>query len=71
MSGDIEMSDLQALYSPRPPAADTYQAIPANPSWLQHQENPAGFSKERSHIADRRRTPTWWHPIPAQRPATS
>ena len=45
MSGDIEMSDLQALYSPRPPAADTYQAIPANPSWLQHQENPAGFSK--------------------------
>jgi exopolysaccharide biosynthesis protein len=50
MSGDLYVSDLQALYSPRPPAADTYQAIPDNPSWLQYQESPAAFSKNGSTL---------------------
>jgi exopolysaccharide biosynthesis protein len=45
MSGDLYVSDLQALYSPRPPAADTYTAIPDNPSWLQYQQDPGAFSK--------------------------
>jgi uncharacterized protein YjdB len=43
-TGDIYVADLQELYSPRPPAATTYTAIPQNPSWLNYAENPAGFA---------------------------
>lgn len=44
----LNVSDLQSLYSPRPVAAQTYQAIPGNPAWLSYQENPtsAEFAKQ-------------------------
>ncbi|MCU1679593.1 MAG: Ig domain protein group 2 domain protein [Amycolatopsis sp.] len=42
-SGTLDVSGLQALYSPRPVVAPPYQAIPANPSWLRFDENAADF----------------------------
>jgi len=44
LTGDIELADLQALYSPRPEKTFNYTPIPANPSWLGFVENPAAFS---------------------------
>ncbi|WP_041540370.1 phosphodiester glycosidase family protein [Catenulispora acidiphila] len=43
LSGDLYVSDLQALYSPRPLVTPPYVAIPDNPSWLQFTEDPAKF----------------------------
>ncbi|MEZ0114526.1 exopolysaccharide biosynthesis protein/uncharacterized protein YjdB [Catenulispora sp. EB89] len=43
LSGDLYVSDLQALYSPRPLVTPPYVAIPHNPSWLQYTEDPAKF----------------------------
>ena len=43
LSGDLYVSDLQALYSPRPLVTPPYVAIPHNPSWLQFTEDPAKF----------------------------
>jgi hypothetical protein len=43
-TGDIELADLQALYSPLPTKAFTYAPIPANPRWLSYVENPATHS---------------------------
>ena len=51
MTGDIYVSDFQALYSPRPPKPYVYQPIPANPSWLQYTENPADFKNSGTTIA--------------------
>jgi Exopolysaccharide biosynthesis protein related to N-acetylglucosamine-1-phosphodiester alpha-N-acetylglucosaminidase len=51
MTGDIFVSDFQALYSPRPPKPYVYQPIPANPSWLQYTENPADFRTGGTTIA--------------------
>lgn len=44
-TGSLEVSGLQALYSPRPLTASTYQPIPDNPTWLSYQEDPADFAK--------------------------
>lgn len=38
LDGDVYLSGLQALYSPRPPTPPTYTAIPKNPSWLQFSD---------------------------------
>ena len=43
LAGDLYVSDLQALYSPRPLVTPPYVAIPHNPSWLQFTEDPAKF----------------------------
>ncbi len=43
LAGDLYVSDLQALYSPRPLVTPPYVAIPHNPSWLQYTEDPAKF----------------------------
>lgn len=51
LTGDIYISDFQALYSPRPPKPFNYQPLPQNPSWLQYMENPAQFSKKGTTIA--------------------
>ena len=51
-SGDQYAADLQALYSPRVPAAPTYTAIPDNPSWLRYTGNPADFGPGGVTIAD-------------------
>jgi exopolysaccharide biosynthesis protein len=34
LTGDIHLSGLSALYSPRPPTPFRYHPLPANPSWL-------------------------------------
>ncbi|QRP45654.1 phosphodiester glycosidase family protein [Amycolatopsis sp. FDAARGOS 1241] len=47
-SGTLNVSGLQALYSPRPPVTPPYQAIPQNPSWLKFSENAADFSRSGS-----------------------
>ncbi|HEX4203098.1 MAG TPA: phosphodiester glycosidase family protein, partial [Ktedonobacteraceae bacterium] len=51
MSGDIYISDFQALYSPRAPKPYVYHPLPNNPSWLQYVENPSDFSKAGTTIA--------------------
>jgi len=43
MSGHLYVSDLQALYSPRPPKTFTFVPVPDNPRWLQYTEDPAAF----------------------------
>ena len=40
----VNIADLEALYSPRPPATTSYVAIPKNPSWLQYEESSSDFS---------------------------
>ncbi|QYN24568.1 phosphodiester glycosidase family protein [Amycolatopsis sp. DSM 110486] len=47
-SGTLNVSGLQALYSPRPLVTPPYQAIPQNPSWLKFSENAADFSRSGS-----------------------
>jgi exopolysaccharide biosynthesis protein len=44
LTGDVYAADLQALYSPRPPATTTYTPIPGNPSWLRYAASPAQFA---------------------------
>ncbi len=34
LTGDVLLSGLQAVYSPRPPVPPVYHALPDNPSWL-------------------------------------
>jgi hypothetical protein len=46
----INIADLEALYSPRPPATTAYQAIPKNPSWLRYEESSADFSAGGSTV---------------------
>jgi hypothetical protein len=41
--GDMYVSDLEALYSPRPPKPYVYTPVPKNPSWLTFTEDPARF----------------------------
>lgn len=43
LDGNVYLSDLEGLYSPRPPAPFHYVAIPKNPPWLQFTEDPARF----------------------------
>jgi exopolysaccharide biosynthesis protein len=50
MSGDLYVSDLQALYSPRPAKTIAYTPISANPPWLRYEENPAAFSNGGSTL---------------------
>lgn len=45
MTGDVYISDIQALYSPRTPKSPKYIPIPDNPSWLQFKNSPSDFSK--------------------------
>lgn len=49
-SGSLNVSDLQALYTPRPVKVTPYRAIPDNPSWLRYEENPAAFAKQGSTL---------------------
>jgi uncharacterized protein YjdB len=49
-NGTLNVSDLQALYSPRPVTAPTYQALPDNPSWLGYTEDSADFAKHGSTL---------------------
>jgi exopolysaccharide biosynthesis protein len=46
----INIADLEALYSPRPPATAAYVAIPKNPSWLRYEESSADFSADGKTI---------------------
>jgi hypothetical protein len=45
MSGTLNVSGLQALYSPRPATTPPYTAIPKNPSWLSHEETAKAFGR--------------------------
>ncbi|MFF3560817.1 phosphodiester glycosidase family protein [Streptomyces sp. NPDC002574] len=51
LSGDLYLSDLQALYSPRPPAKPTYVPVPDNPDWLKFAEDKASFADGGTTIA--------------------
>jgi hypothetical protein len=51
LTGDLYVADLQALYSPRPPVAPTYTAIPDNPRWLRYAGSPAQFAPGGTTIA--------------------
>lgn len=51
LTGDLYVSDLEALYSPRPPTTIPYTAIPKNPSWLQFKGSPAQFTPGGNTIA--------------------
>jgi hypothetical protein len=44
LKGDVYLSDLEGLYSPRPAPPYNYVAEPPNPSWLQFTENPSDFA---------------------------
>jgi hypothetical protein len=44
LTGDAYVSDLQALYSPRPPVTPAYTALPDNPSWLRYSGSPSQFT---------------------------
>ncbi|MCW2858397.1 MAG: Ig domain protein group 2 domain protein [Actinoallomurus sp.] len=45
MSGMLNVSGLQALYSPRPATAPPYGPIPKNPSWLSYEESTDAFGR--------------------------
>ncbi|MFJ4850883.1 MULTISPECIES: phosphodiester glycosidase family protein [unclassified Streptomyces] len=49
-SGTLNVSGLQALYSPRPVTVPDYKAIPDNPSWLKFEENADDFAKSGSTL---------------------
>src|SRR5262249_20328832 len=51
LTGDLYVSDLEALYSPRPPAVTPYVPIPDNPAWLQYTESPDQFRPGGATIA--------------------
>jgi exopolysaccharide biosynthesis protein len=44
-TGTLKVADLEALYSPRPPATQAYVPVPKNPSWLQFKEDSSQFAK--------------------------
>ena len=44
LTGHLFVSDLSALYSPRPLVVPPYVPIPQNPKWLQFTESPSSFS---------------------------
>jgi hypothetical protein len=50
LDGDVYLSGLTALYSPRPPTPFVYQPLPANPSWLQFTD-VTGFKAGGSTVA--------------------
>ena len=52
LTGDVYVADLEALYSPRPPATPTYTAMPQNPDWLQFTDSPAQFAPGGVTLAD-------------------
>lgn len=49
-AGSLNVSGLQALYSPRPVSAPTYRPLPENPSWLSHEEDSKDFAKRGSTL---------------------
>ena len=49
-SGSLNVSGLQALYSPRPIVTPQYQPIPDNPSWLRYEQDPADFASSGSTL---------------------
>lgn len=51
LSGDLYVSDLEALYSPRPPVVPPYVPIPRNPEWLQYTEDVSRFRPGGSTLA--------------------
>ncbi|HEY4022236.1 MAG TPA: phosphodiester glycosidase family protein [Pseudonocardiaceae bacterium] len=50
ITSTLNISDLQALYSPRPVVTPPYVAVPNNPSWLTYDENETQFSQQGSTI---------------------
>lgn len=51
LTGDLYLSDMEALFSPRPPTTQPYVAIPKNPSWLQYTEDPSTFKAGGATLA--------------------
>ncbi|HEX4221027.1 MAG TPA: phosphodiester glycosidase family protein [Pseudonocardiaceae bacterium] len=50
ITSTLNISGLQALYSPRPVVTPPYVAVPNNPSWLSYDEDEAQFSPQGSTI---------------------
>ena len=50
LTGTLNVSGLQVLYSPRPVAAAPYVPVPANPPWLRYEETAAAFSPTGSTL---------------------
>ncbi len=50
ITSSLNISGLQALYSPRPVVTSPYVAIPDNPSWLSYEEDEAWFSQQGTTI---------------------
>jgi exopolysaccharide biosynthesis protein len=48
--GSLNVSGLQALYSPRPVTTPAYHALPQNPSWLSFEEDSKDFSPRGNTI---------------------
>jgi hypothetical protein len=51
LAGDLYVSDLEALYSPRPPVVTPYVPIPHNPPWLRYTEDVSRFRPGGSTLA--------------------
>jgi exopolysaccharide biosynthesis protein/uncharacterized protein YjdB len=51
LSGDVYLSDLEALFSPRPPTTPTYTALPDNPAWLQYTQQTSAFKAGGATLA--------------------
>ena len=51
LSGDVYMSDLEALFSPRPPATPAYTPVPDNPGWLQYTQQTSAFKQGGTTLA--------------------
>lgn len=49
--GDMYVSDLEALYSPRQPKPYEYTPVPKNPSWLTYSEDPGKFRASGTTLA--------------------
>lgn len=50
ITSTLNISGLQALYSPRPVVTPPYVAIPDNPSWLSYDEDEAQFSQQGATV---------------------
>jgi hypothetical protein len=50
-TGDVYLSNLEALYSPRETPPFVYTAVPKNPSWLKYVENPDQFTPGGTTVA--------------------
>ncbi|HJP79982.1 MAG TPA: phosphodiester glycosidase family protein [Pseudonocardiaceae bacterium] len=50
ITSTLNISGLQALYSPRPVVTPPYVAIPDNPSWLSYNEDESQFSQPGNTI---------------------